>query len=97
MENVQLTRLLDTVRGEGFPLSLSWETKRWKGDAGHVAHYIVSNGPDGKEPKMRSFVVTCYGPGDGYGLYGDADASTTITADVAAITGVPTDEVSLVA
>jgi hypothetical protein len=97
MENIQLTRFLDTIRGEGFTLSLSWETKRWKKDPGGVRHYCVGRGESDRDPIMRTFIVTDFGPGDGYALYGDGVSSFRITADVAAVTGIPEDEISLVA
>ncbi len=84
-ENKHITRLLDSIRGEGFDLKLNWETKRWKGDQGAAAHYTVTDGPDGKKPGVRTFVVIDY-DGDGYGLYAETD-TMKITRDVEVICG----------
>lgn len=95
-DNIQLTRFLDTIRGEGFELRLNWESKRWAGDEGRARHYSVTNGPNDKQPAVRTFVVVDYGPRDGYGLYLESQSSK-ITDDVGAVIGLAGEEVSLVA
>lgn len=94
--NIQLERFLETIRGEGHELALNFEAPRWKGDKGRVRHYSVSTGPEDRKPAASTIVVIEYPNGDGFDVYAHV-TGMQITDCVAAVIGIPADEVSLVA